>query len=317
MPLQYSNAEDRKILNHSIIDRLKDSTQVEQVKSAEADLTSICRIYVRENPWSRKILAQAPYDASKMVPTEFREDRVMFFERETPTPAAVELSYMDPDPDGVEIGLERTRMVFNRIASQRYYKDVALLESYDTDVRQLVADNSVPAIGDTEDAGALAAQQRCVGDAVGDTSDFTGYVHWQARSAMTRGSLHEQFNVLPSTGHHIPTKRALISVLTLPYIAALDAIEWGSDQAGQIMTEGFTGTKLAGVDLITTIKHEQIPLGTFWHYGPDGMVGRMCEKEEATLYVERKMWFVEFCLVEQIGSVIENPAAIARVDFTL
>lgn len=317
MTVTYQNAEERKLVNKSIVQRLSDANAPDQVKSAAADLTTICRMYVRENPFSRKLLGMAPYDASKMVPTEDREDRVMFFEREVATPAAVEMSYNDPDPDGVEIALERTRMVFNRIASPRYYKDVALLESYETDVRQMVADNSVPAIGDTEDEGFLAAAQRVVGSTVDNVSEFTGARQYQARSAMTRQNLHEQFNILPSTGQHIPTKRALICTLTLPYIAALDAIEWGSDQAGTMMVDGFTGSKIGGVDLITTIKHELVPLGTFWHFGPDGMVGRMCEKEEATLYVERKFWFVEFLLCEQIGAVIENPGGIARVDFDL
>lgn len=312
----YLSTDERKQLNANMIKACVDGDERDREKCA-ASLTDVCRTHVYEEPFNRKILTMVDVKPEDLVRQETSEDLVALLPRERKTPVCYRMAYNDPAQDGIQIGGDRTKMVFHRIASQKYYKDVALLEGYEHDLREMIADNTVPMMGEVEDAGLIAAANRCVSTTPGTIMATTGIAQYVEYGAMTRQSLHLMNNIMPSTENRIESQKMLANVMTMRYVAGLDGIEWGNDQAGDFMTNGIALTRFLGKDLVLTIKHNLVPVGTFWHWGPDGMLGRMAERTPPTMYVDKRFWFIEFMFEERIGGVIENSASVVRVDYIL
>ena len=74
-------------------------------------------------------------------------------------------------------------------------------------------------------------------------------------------------------------------------------------------------TKLMGVNWLITIKKTIVATNTVYFFAGEKWLGRFGVREDATMYVKREAYMLEFFSYECIGSIIANVAGVARANF--
>lgn len=307
-----SATEDVKMRNETFLSYLETPGMEKRALDAVNDFT---RYRMREEGFWRRILPAVQIsneDLDRQVDTD---KPVKIVDREPDSPAAISVPFNNL-PMSMYIRGQRYRVMFDRIMSTRFQKDVDELRTYHIDIRQVLSDNSIKDMLAEEDRKFLAAVDLGLGGAADVVNTNSGVVQWETLyGGITRDTLQDAFKILPRTISRLETGTVLVNNLTIREIMKFGREEMGGDFSQDLLKNGWSDTKFMNANWIITIKHYLVPNDSMYLFADPKFMGKSYILEDTTMYIERKAFMLEFFAYETIGGAIGNTNSLARADF--
>lgn len=285
-----------------------------RTKEAADVLDDFTRTTMREDGFFRKILPPKQLTDDKIDRMPFTDLPCKVVDKEPGSPAAISIPFATM-PQALQIRGPRYVVTLQRIASPRWAADVDKLRTYEMDIRQVLSDNAIKDMLAEEDGRWIEATNRALVSA--DTPvPGSGVAQWETmNSAITRAGILDALKVMNRTPSHLETTTILCNHVTIK-----DVLKWGRDEAGgnlseDMLNKGWTSTRFMERDWIVTIKRNLVPDSVFMMYGDIKFLGRAYTLEDATMFIKKEAFMVDFFLYETLGATIGHTGAIARVDF--
>lgn len=302
-----------RLVNEAVIERLQ-SDDPRMVKEAQDAINDYTRVKMREDGFWRRILPPVTITNDELDRQVDTDKPVKIVDKEPDSPPAVSVPFATL-PLNRYIRGPRYRVMFDRILTRKFTKDVDELRTWDMDIRQILSDNSIKDMLAEEDSKAvLTVNSILIGQNV--VIPDTGVAQWiSITGGVTRDTMAEAMKVLPRTPSHLNPATILINNVTIWDIVKFGRDEIGGDLSQEMFKTGFTERELMGVRWIITIKRDLVPDGTIFMFAEPKFLGKFFVLEDTTMYIDRKAYMLEFFAYESIGSAIANVAAVGRVDF--
>ena len=302
--------------NAAVLDQLNSSeSSPEMVKQAADTVSEFTRVKMREDGFWRKILPPLTVSNDELDRQVDTDMPVRVVDKEPDSPAAASIPFGTLPFNEYILGT-RYRVMFDRIVTPRFTKDVDELRTYDMDIRQVLSDNAIKDMLAEEDGKAIAAVNSLL---LGQNSviPLTGVAQCRTvAGGITRETWAEAMKTLPRTPMHLEVSTVLINNVSIKDVYKWGRDEIGGDLAEEILQNGFAERNLMGARVLITIKRDLVPDDTIFMFADPSKLGKFFTLEDTTMYIDRKAYMLEFFAYETIGSSIGNVAAIGRVDFT-
>jgi hypothetical protein len=301
--------------NAAVLDMLdRYQSSPEMVKQAADTVSEFTRVKMREDGFWRKILPPLAISNDELDRQVDTDKPVRIVDKEPNSPAAASIPFGTLPFNEYILG-PRYRVMFDRIVTPRFTKDVDELRTYDMDIRQVLSDNAIKDMLAEEDGKAIAAvNSLLLGQDV--IIPLTGVAQWRKiTGGITRETFADALKTLPRTPMHLEASTVLINSITIK-----DVYKWGRDEIGgdlseEILQNGFAERNLMGVRILITIKSDLVEENSIYMFADPMKLGKFFTLEDTTMYIDRKAYMLEFFAYETLGSAIGNIAAIGRVDF--
>jgi hypothetical protein len=283
-------------------------------KQAQDAVNDYIRVRMREDGFHRRIIPPVQITNDELDRQVDTDKPVKVVDKEPNSPAAISVPFAT-QPVNRYIRGPRFRVMFDRIMTPRFTKDIDELRTYDMDIRQILSDNSIKDMLAEED-GKFIAVCNLLLVAQGAVVPETNSVQWQnIGGGITRDTIAESMKILPSTPNHLNPSTVLINNVSI-----WDVVKWGRDEAGgdlsqDLLERGFAEREIMGVRWIVTIKRDLVPDSTTFQFAEPKFPGKFYILEDTTMYIDRKAFMLEFYAYESLGSAIANVAAVGRADF--
>jgi hypothetical protein len=283
-------------------------------KQAQDAVNDYIRVRMREDGFHRRIIPPVQITNDELDRQVDTDKPVKVVDKEPNSPAAISVPFAT-QPVNRYIRGPRFRVMFDRIMTPRFTKDIDELRTYDMDIRQILSDNSIKDMLAEED-GKFIAVCNLLLVAQGAVVPETNSVQWQnIGGGITRDTIAESMKILPSTPNHLNPSTVLINNVSI-----WDVVKWGRDEAGgdlsqDLLERGFAEREIMGVRWIVTIKRDLVPDSTTFQFAEPKFLGKFYILEDTTMYIDRKAFMLEFYAYESLGSAIANVAAVGRADF--
>ena len=311
-----------KLANDTLLDKLTSDNSSLTKEAADA-INDYTRVKMREDGFFRRILPPVTITNDQLDRQVDTDKPVKVVDKEPDSPAAVSVP-LGSMPINRYIKGPRYRVMFDRILTPKFTKDVDELRTYDMDIRQILSDNSIKDMLAEEDGKFIttltgSAAQPLVGilgTAANSVISLTGVAQWVTISGgITRDTLAETMKVLPRTLMHLNVATILINNVSIWDIVKFGRDEIGGDLSEELFKTGFAERELMGVRWIITIKRDLVPDSTVFLFAEPKFMGKFFILEDTTMYIDRRAYMLEFFAYEYIGACIANIAAVGRVDY--
>jgi len=305
--------QEIKAANAAWVEKIASDTP-SHVKQAESTVNDYTRTKMREDGVYRKIIPMQPIADSELDREVHTDQPSKIIDREPASPAAVSIPFAK-QPTNLYLRGNRYRCHFGRIVTSRYSKDIDELRNYHMDLRQVVSDNSIKDMLAEEDAKFFGAVNTAlVGpNAITPTSGVVQ--HAVIPGGITRDSLWDSLEIVPSTPSNLETHTAVTNNITIKRVCKMTRNEFGGDMAEEIMRNGWTYKKFLGVEWLITIKKELVPTNTIYYFADPKFIGKSYSLVETTMHIKREAFMLEFYAYETIGGAIGWTSGLGRVDF--
>jgi hypothetical protein len=303
-----------KLVNEAVYERIT-SDDPRMVKEAQDAINDYTRVKMREDGFWRRILPPVTITNDELDRQVDTDKPVKIVDKEPDSPAAISVPFATL-PMNRYIRGPRYRVMFDRILTRKFTKDVDELRTWDMDIRQILSDNSIKDMLAEEDGKAIHTIDALL---VGPNSVLleTGVAQWVTLGGgVTRDTMAEAMKVLPRTPSHLNVATVLINNVTIWDIVKFGRDEIGGDLSQELFRTGFTEREIMGVRYIITIKRDLVHDSTVYLFAEPKFLGKFFVLEDTTMYIDRKAYMLEFFAYESIGSAIANIAAVGKVEFT-
>lgn len=312
MPYMDEKRAEVAEMNRGLMEKLAGSEEMR--KQAENTVTSYTRLKMRELSICRQILPPISVGPSDMQKRLHDDKPVIYVDLEIDNAMSATVP-LGTFPSEHYIRGHRYAVPFQRITTDRYAKDVAELDTYSYDLRQLITDNAIKDMMAEEDGKFLGLCDHIVGPPMTPNPATGATQHVQITGAITRANLSRALKVLPSSAMRLPIAKCLVNNLTITDIQEWGRDEVGGDLAQEILQEGLTTTKIFGKEFYVTIKREIVPDNRIYFFASPDKLGKFFTREDVTLSVKRDDYMFSFRAYEYIGAAIGNIGGVAAVDF--
>jgi hypothetical protein len=303
-----------RVVNQAFFDKIT-SNDPGLFKKAADTVSEFTRVKMREDGFLRKILPPVPVTNSDLDRMVHSDKPVIIVDKEPGSPAAVSLPFAQ-NPISRYIRGIRYPVIFQRIATPKFTKDVDELRTYDMDIRQVLSDNAIKDMLAEEDGKWLAACNAGMGTRDDGTTNETGIALWNSQSgAINRSNLVEARKTMPSTFAHLEASTGLINNISVKEIEKWQRDQVGGDLSEDILIKGFSEREFMGIQWIVTIKTDLVRNGTVFFFAEPKFLGKNFLLEDTTMYIDRRAYMLEFFAYESIGAALGNVAAVTRTDF--
>lgn len=310
-----ANAEPTaRLINETVINKLT-SPEEGLRKEAQDAINDYTRIRIREDGFWRRILPPIQITNDQLDRQVDTDKPVKVIDKEPNSPAAISVPFATL-PMNRYIRGPRYRVMFDRILTPKFTKDVEELRTYDMDIRQILSDNAIKDMLAEEDGKAiLTINSLLIGPNV--VLPETGNAQYVTiAGGVTRDTLAEAMKVLPRSTRHLNVATILINNVTIWDIVKFGRDEIGGDMSQELFRTGFAEREIMGVRFIITIKRDLVHDSTVYLFTEPKFLGKFFVLEDVTMYIDRRAYMLEFFAYESLGSAIGNVAAVGRVDFT-
>jgi len=283
-------------------------------KQAQDAVNDYIRVRMREDGFHRRILPPVQLTNDELDRQVDTDKPVKIVDKEPNSPGAISVPFAT-QPVNRYIKGPRFRVMFDRIMTPRFTKDIDELRTYDMDIRQILSDNSIKDMLAEEDGKFIAVCDLLL-VAQGAVVPETNSVQWQnIGGGITRDTVAEAMKILPSTPNHLSPSTVLINNVSI-----WDIVKWGRDESGgdlsqDLLERGFAEREIFGVRWIVTIKRDLVPDASIFEFAEPKFLGKFYILEDTTMYIDRKAFMLEFYAYESCGSCIANIAGVGRADF--
>lgn len=303
--------EETRRANQVLLDYLTTPGMEKRAVDAVHDFT---RLKIREEGFYRKILPQIPISDEDLDLAVDTDKPMKIVEKEPDNPPAITVPFASL-PMNMYIYGPRYRVLFERILSPRFTKDINELRTYRMDIRQVLSDNAIKDMLAAEDGAFLTAVDTAlVGPNV--VVPTSNEVQWATiPGGLTRTNVVESMKILRRTPSNLPVNTVLVN-----HVSVYDILKWGRDEMGgdlsqDMLRNGWGELEFLNARWLVTIKRNLVPDNTVYYFAEPKFVGKSFLLEDITMYIESKAYFIEFFAYETIGGAIGNTNSLARVDF--
>ena len=235
-------------------------------------------------------------------------------DKEPNSPAAASIPYAT-QPFARYIRAPRFRVMFDRIVTPKFMKDVDELRTYDMDVRQILSDNAVKDMLAEEDGKAIATVNTLLGTIDVAVAE-TGVAQYQTiAGGISRDSVNDALKILPGTPAHLETATVLVNNITIKDVQKWGYDEIGGDLSEEILRQGFAERNLLNCRWIVTIKTRLVVNNEMYFFAEPKFLGKFFVLSDTTMHIKREAFMLEFFAYESIGSAIGNIAGLGRALF--
>ena len=284
------------------------------VKSAEDAVNAFVRTKMREDGFWRKILPPVPVsndDLDRQVDTD---KPTIVLDKEPNSPAAATVPF-GSQPSARYIKAPRFRVMFDRVVTPRFMKDVDELRTYDMDIRQILSDNAVKDMLAEEDGKAIATVNTLLG-AVDTAVPETNTIQYRTiTGGISRDSVADARKILPETPSHLETATILLNNITIKDVEKWGRDEMGGDLSEEMLRNGFSERNFMNCRWIITIKTNLVPTNQMYFFAEPKFLGKFFVLTDTTMHIKREAFMLEFYAYQSVGSAIANTAGIARAVF--
>lgn len=309
--------EETKLLNETLFEKLS-STDPSMTKQAVDAVNDYTRTKIREDGFYRRIMPPLPISNDELDRQVDSDKPVKIVDKEPESPAAISIPFATL-PQNLYIRGPRYRVMFDRIVTPRFTKDVDELRTWVMDIRQVLSDNAIKDMLAEEDGKFLTAVNTAI-VGPGLTAPTSGVVqHEQIAGGVTRDTLWDALKVVPNTPSNLEVNTVLVNHITIKEICKFGGNEMGNGDdsiSADIMRNGWTLREFMGVTWIITIKKGLVPTNTIYMFADPKFIGKSYILEDTTMYIRREAYMLEFFAYETLGGSIGHTDGLGRVDFT-
>lgn len=300
------------LLNETLIEQLSTPGLEKQAIDAVNDFT---RTKMREDGFFRRLLPPVKITNDQLDRQVDTDKNVKIIDREPNSPAAVSVPF-GTLPTTFYITGEKYRVMFDRIMTPRYQKDVSELRTYVMDIRQVLSDNSIKDMLYEEDRKGISAVNRALLGPDVPVPYNGNVVQWKTiYGGLTRETLQEARKVMPRGPSHLEAHTALINNVTVKELEKFPRNEMGGDFSQDVLKNGWSEANFAGMTWIITIKRDLVPDDTMFMFADPRFIGKAFELEPTTMYIRRDAFMIEFFCYEEIGASFGHTGGLVRIDF--
>lgn len=309
--------------NHWLLDNLSQDGHGWQSKEAADSADDFTRMYLREETIAFKLLPPRDVADAELVPMLDSDEMVTYHEREPGQDVAVTASFRQM-PNNWYIYGSRYPVVYNRILSPNFVKDVAELRTYKMDIRQVLTDNARKDIDTEIDARFFAmVDQILVG--LGQEVPWTGVAQWRefpmTGTAGTTGQYISRYDVtraltvLPETFSSLEAVNLVVNSITIKDIEVHGRDMAGGDISQEMFRDGWTTSDLFGRSWHVTIKKALVPNYDIYMFADPKFMGKAGVKTDVTMTIKRYAYMLSYFLWMELGMTLANPASVGRASF--
>jgi hypothetical protein len=302
-----------RVLNEAVIGQLT-SEDPRIVKEAQDAINDYTRMQMREDGFTRRIIPPVTITNDELDRQVDTDKPVKVVDKEPDSPAAVSVPFATL-PLNRYIRGPRYRVMFDRILTPKFVKDVDELRTYDMDIRQILSDNSIKDMLAEEDGKFILTVNSILLGANVVIPETGVAQHITISGGITRDTWAEAMKVLPRTPRRLNCATVLVNHVTIWDIVKFGRDEVGGDLSQDMFRSGFTMREIMGIRCIITIKRDLVPDNTIYMFAEPKFLGKFFVLEDTTMYIKREAFMLEFFAYESLGCAIANVAAVGRVDF--
>lgn len=332
---------DPQTLNKQFMAKLAAGDKQGAMESA----TEFTRLTLREEGLFRKVLPPKPISYGDMDKQLDTDKPVKIMDKEVSQPLSVSVPFGSL-PSNQYIRGARYRVDFARIVSRNYTKDVAEINQYDYDIREMFKDNAIKDHMTAEDvpffnlvnlivcSDPTAYQADPTTGQVGNSaSSMTGKVQFYdftdstknpyGLTGFSRDSVFSAFTIMArgygdgtaSTPIRLQTDLCVMNVNTGLEFAKLLPTEIGYALSEKLFKEGMVEDTIGGRRFLFTIKDDIVKDGEMYMFAKPQFLGVFFELEQPTMFIENRAYLMEFFIYSMIGSSIGNAYGVAKAKF--
>lgn len=305
-------AAEQKI-DRDLLAMLQDTPSDETMHKFASANSNYIKRRLRENAFSRKIIPHTEVDDSRLQYIPGQERPVVVEEMEPDSPGAVSLSFNDA-PDTAFYRRDEFMVVFCKISTPEFTKNVDELRTTKSPLRQIITDNSLKDIQTHEDERFIQYVDKIVGapgpgiGASGEVQNFTSEADI-GRDAYIDGSKHLMMTGADGTG--LP-----VGVFLTNRVTGWELLKFGRDEAGGDLSEdmfkrglkAIEGGNILGIPHLFTIKRNLVPDNVVYQFTEPDSLGRAYILQNVRMFVKKENDILRFYAQEKIGLTIANVA---------
>jgi len=302
---------EAQMINRALFEQLSTPGMEKQAADAVNEFT---RIKMREDGFYRKIMPPLTITNDELDRQVDTDKPVKVIDKEPDNPPAQSIPFAQL-PSNQYIRGGRYRVMFDRIVTPRFTKDVDELRTWIMDIRQVLSDNAIKDMLAEEDGKFIAAVNLALvaPDTIVPTS---GVIQWQTISGgITRETTQDALKIMPKTPFHLETHTLLVNNVTIREIFKWGRDEMGGDFAQDIVKNGWSEDEFLGVKWIVTIKRDLVPDDSIYMFADPKFIGKAFMLEDTTMYIKREAFLLEFFAYQTAGGTIGHTGGLARADF--
>jgi hypothetical protein len=284
-------------------------------KTAIDAVNDFTRTKMREDGFYRRIMPPLQISNDELDRQVDTDKPVKIVDKEPDSPAAISIPFATL-PVNLYIRGPRYRVMFDRIVTPRFTKDVDELRTYVMDIRQVLSDNAIKDMLAEEDSKFLAAVDLAIGAAGVNVPTSGVPQHENIVGGVTRDTVVEALKIMPKTPSHLEVNTILVNNVTIKEI-----MKWGRDEAGgdfsqDTLKNGWSEAELLNCRWIITIKRDLVADDSIYMFADPKFIGKNYLLEDTTMYIKREAYMLEFFAYETCGGTIGHTSGIARANFT-
>jgi hypothetical protein len=307
-----TNKSEAQLLNETLFEQLSTPGMEKTAIDAVNDFT---RTKMREDGFYRRIMPPLQISNDELDRQVDTDKPVKIVDKEPDSPAAISIPFATL-PVNLYIRGPRYRVMFDRIVTPRFTKDVDELRTYVMDIRQVLSDNAIKDMLAEEDSKFLAAVDLAIGTVGSLTPTSNTIQHKNIVGGVTRDTVVESLKIMPSTPSHLEVNTILVNNVTIKEI-----MKWGRDEAGgdfsqDTLKNGWSEAELLNCRWIITIKRDLVDDDSIYMFADPKFIGKNYLLEDTTMYIKREAYMLEFFAYETAGGTIGHTSGLARANFT-
>jgi hypothetical protein len=302
---------ETQLLNETLFEQLNTPGMEKQAIDAVNDFT---RIKMREDGFYRRIMPPLQISNDELDRQVDTDKPVKVIDKEPDNPPAQSIPFATL-PSNQYIRGGRYRVMFSRIVTPRFTKDVDELRTWVMDIRQVLSDNAIKDMLAEEDGKFITAVNSAL---IGPNLivPASGTPQWQTvPGGITRDSMQDSFKIMPKTPWHLEVHTVLCNNVTIREIFKWGRDEMGGDFAQDIVKNGWSEQEFMNARWIITIKRDLVPDDTMFHFSDPKFIGKSFLLEDTTMYIKREAYMLEFFAYETTGGTIGHTGGLSRADF--
>lgn len=302
---------EARMVNERLFEQLKTPGLEKRAIDAVNDFT---RYKMREDGFYRRIIEPLQITNDQLDRQVDTDKPVKVVDKEPDSPAAISLPFANL-PINIYIKGPRYRVLFDRVVTPRFTKDVDELRTWIMDIRQVLSDNAIKDMLAEEDTKFMTAVNTAlVGqDVVLPTSGVSQYVG--ISGGITRETMQEAFKVMPRTPSHLEVHTVLINNVTIREVMKWGRDEMGGDFSQDLVKNGWSEQEFMNARWIISIKRDLIPDDHIYMFSDPKFIGKSYLLEDTTMYIKREAYLLEFFAYETIGGALGQYNGLSHVFF--
>lgn len=310
---QVMTQEESKMFSEAVFEKLSSRDPILEKQATDA-VNEFTRTKMREDGFYRRIMPPIPITNDELDRQVDTDKPVKIVDKEPDSPAAISIPFATL-PTNLYIRGPRYRVMFDRIATPRFTKDVDELRTWIMDIRQVLSDNAIKDMLAEEDGKFIRAVNTALVGA-GLTVPTSGTVQYEViAGGITRDTLWDHLKVMPNTPSNLEVHLVLCNNITIKEVGKFTHNEMGGTLSEDIMKNGWSLQKFMGVNWIITIKKGLVPTNTMYDFADPKFIGKSYVLEDTTMYIRREAYMLEFFAYETMGGTIGHTSGLARVDY--